>query len=75
MKIYLFVSESQGVMAFTADASGANLPVGYAPWSVSGDGVDAPAGDLGDPLPAMVRRHGYFLTSGKGKASGRWLTR
>jgi hypothetical protein len=75
MKIYLFASESQSVMAFTGDATGANLPAGYAPWSVSGNGVDVPVGDPADPLPAMVRRYGYFLVSGKGKGSGRWLTR
>jgi hypothetical protein len=75
MKIYLFVSESRNVMAFTGDATGANLPAGYAPWSASGGGVDAPVGDPTDPLPAMVRRDGYFLVSTKGKASGRWLTR
>jgi hypothetical protein len=75
MKIYLFVSESRNVMAFTADATGANLPAGYAPWSASGGGVDAPVGGPADPLPVMVRRNGYFLVSGKGSRSIRRLTR
>jgi hypothetical protein len=75
MKIFLFASETQNVIAFTGDATGANLPAGYAPWSASGGGVDAPVGDPADPLPTMVRRHGYFLVSSKGQASGRWLTR
>jgi hypothetical protein len=75
MKTYQFVSESLNVTAFTDDSTGTNLPTRYAPWSASDSGVDMPVGGPPDPLPAMVRRYGYFLVSGKGQASGRWLTR
>ena len=66
MKIYLFVSEPQSVRAFTADATGANLPSNYAPWSVLDTGADSAARGPVDRVSTMVRRDGYFLLSGKG---------
>jgi len=70
MKLYLFASEPQSsVMAFTADETGANLPAGYAPWIASGNRADDPIDGGADPVSVMVRRDGYFLVSGKGRAS------
>jgi hypothetical protein len=66
MKIYLFVSEPQSnVRAFTADETGANLPSDYAPWIASGRRPDDLADGGLDPVSVMVRRDGYFLTTGR----------
>jgi hypothetical protein len=62
MRIYLFVSRTHpGVLAFTADATGENLPPEYAPWQASGSGAAVPVGDEDSAIAASVRREGYFL--------------
>jgi hypothetical protein len=50
-----------GVLAFTADVTGGNLPAEYAPWQASGSGAAVPVGDKDSAIAESVRRDGYFL--------------
>jgi hypothetical protein len=74
MRIYLFGSESHSVRGFTADATGADLPTDYAPWSALDTGTAITAGPA-DRLSAIVRRDGFFLLSGNEKGSKKKLAR
>jgi hypothetical protein len=69
MEIYSFISTARpSVKAFTSDMSGANLPAAYAPWRVANCGKATVFGSESDPVARAVKRDGYFLLSGKGKA-------
>jgi hypothetical protein len=71
MEIYRFESSTHtSVKAFTADATGANLPADYAPWAPSGKGSAVPIGRDTDPIALEIQRHGYFLLSGSPHTRG-----
>ena len=62
MQIYLFVSRSNpDVRAFTADATGGNLPIDYAPWDRSGNGSVLPTGGEDTQVGRAIQKDGFFL--------------
>lgn len=62
MQIYLFVSRSHtAVKAFTADATGGNLPVDYAPWDRSGNGAAVPIDGDNTHVGWAIQKDGFFL--------------
>jgi len=64
MDVYLFLSDSTQVGAFTSDQSGANLPAEYAPWSPANGGRVMIVGPT-DPVGRAVSKDGFFLLGGR----------
>ena len=62
MQVYAFISEKEAhVSAFTADPTGDNLPVDYAPWGVMNGGRGMYLASAGDPIAVAIRHSGYYL--------------
>jgi hypothetical protein len=69
MKLYLFWSDLDiGVLGFTSDAAGQNLPAEFAPWSKNGQGeaifrgpADEPTEGFINPILRAVHRDGVYL--------------
>jgi hypothetical protein len=65
MRIYVFVSVSDpDIVGFTSDKTGANLPDALGPWceeELPGVAI-IDSGD--DPIAQVVRRDGFFITTG-----------
>ena len=70
MKIYIFNSRSQDVRALTLDRTAASLPAAYKPWHPARNGM-LQSSELPDAVVHVVRRDGFFLTSGISRAVGR----
>ena len=66
MRIYVYMSDKDAqILAFTADASGGNLPGKHGPWTL-GTAPDVFAmGGEDDPVSAAIRRDGYFISGGQ----------
>jgi hypothetical protein len=59
---YLFQSEKiTGLMAFTVDPTGQNLPIEQGPWERSGAGAILPVGLIDPSLTARLELNGYAL--------------
>jgi hypothetical protein len=64
MQIYIFISDLRAsVRAFTADATGGNLPPEYAPWHAVNGGRARAIGSDHDPIAKAVARDGFFLVT------------
>jgi hypothetical protein len=72
MQIYIFVSDLRvSVRAFTADATGGNLPTEYAPWHAVNGGRAMAVGSDQDPLVRAVAHDGFFLVTTQDQAEMR----
>jgi hypothetical protein len=66
MQVYIFISESEpSVRAFTADQTGANLPVEYAPWRAANGGNPMRIASGSDTVARAVAEGGFYLVSSK----------
>lgn len=73
-ELFIFCSERNArFLAFTFDATGANLPKTHGPWRVSDDPVPraiflSPDRDRADSIVAAVRDRGFYLSRPDGVA-------
>jgi hypothetical protein len=63
MQVYVFISETVSLRAFTTDQTGGNLPAAYAPWRVSNGGKAITVGDASHLLAVALKAHDYLLVT------------
>jgi hypothetical protein len=62
MRIYVYVSQRDpGILGFTSDETGANLPDGHGPWCEETEPDVVVIDADGDPIAEAVRRDGFCV--------------